>query len=114
MQLMRKSLHIVGDFSVSLSEFLHTALNLGRVFSKLLEFQRQHRQSLVDVVVKFSPNSGALLLLCFDQLPAHTEKFLLHLFTVGYVLRENQNSSHGTIGFSPRTNFPSSPTSDAC
>src|SRR6201997_1958900 len=111
--MVRQGLNIVRDLSHLSLEFLHTGLDFRRILLQLFEFERQHCEPLVDVVMKLSSNASAFLFLRFDQFLAHTQGFLFQLFTAGYVFRKNKNSSHCAIGIPPRTNFPSSPTSAA-
>ena len=50
-----------------------TRLRTSEGFScELFEFECQHCESLVNVVVKLSPDPGPFLLLRFDQLSTHT------------------------------------------
>src|SRR6201987_444194 len=111
--MVRQGLNIIRNLSHLSTEFLHTGLDFRRILLQLFEFARQHCEPLVDVVMKLSSNASALLFLRFDQFLAHTQDFLLQLFTAGYVLRQNKNSSHCAIGIPPRTNFPSTPPSAA-
>src|ERR1700757_3958123 len=113
MQIVRQGLHIVRKLGRLISEFLHTALDFRRILLQLFEFERQHCEPLIDVVMKLSSNASAFLFLRFDQLSGHAQEFLFQLFTAGYILRKNKNSSHRAIGISPGTNLPSSPTTAA-
>src|SRR5215469_15122619 len=76
---------------------------------ELLELERQHCKSLVDVIVQLSPDSHPLLFLRFNQLPAHAGKRLFHLLATGDVLGKDENSSHGAFRGLPRANFPACP-----
>src|SRR5579863_10002454 len=110
---MRQGLHVIRDLSQLSSKFRHAGLDFRRVLLQLFEFEHQHGEPLVDVVMKLSSNASAFLFLRLDQFPAHTQDFFFEVLTTGYVLRKNKNSAHCAIGISPRTNFPSSPTSAA-
>jgi hypothetical protein len=60
----------------------------------LFEVDSQHCQSLVDVVVKFSSNPSAFLLLCFDQLSRHVRKSLLCQLALGDITRDSAHAQH--------------------
>ena len=72
MQLVRQGLDIVGNVTRLFPQFLQTVLNISRIVLQLFEFDCQHCQSLVDVVVKLSPDPGTFLLLRLNQLSAQT------------------------------------------
>src|SRR5215813_2653897 len=74
---MRQRLHVVRNFIHFLSQLLQASFELGRIALQLLKFNRQHCESLVDIVVKLSPNPSTLLLLGLDQLAGHLRKSLL-------------------------------------
>src|ERR1700747_3671252 len=93
MQIVRQGLNIVRDLSRLSSEFLHTGQDFRRILLQLFEFERQHCEPLVDVVMKLSSNASAFLFLRFDQFLAHTQEFLFQLFTAGYILRKNEKAS---------------------
>ena len=52
---------------------------------RLFEFNRQHRESLVDVVVKFSADLRTFFLLRFDQFPRHLSQSLFRLLALSHV-----------------------------
>src|SRR5215472_2213470 len=80
---------------------------------QLIELHRKHGESLVDVVVKLSPDPGAFLLLRFNQLSTHVRKSLFHLLAAGNVLGEDENPSRQSLEVQPRTNLPADPCSAA-
>ena len=82
---MRQGLDVIRNFCRLFSEFLHTASHLRRIFLELFEFDCQHCESLVYVVVKLSPDPGTFLLLRLDQFPRHLRKSLFRFFAFGNV-----------------------------
>ena len=52
----------------------HAGPDFRRIFFELFEFDGQHGKPLVDVIVKFSRNPGAFLLLSLNQLSGHAQK----------------------------------------
>ena len=81
---MRQGLHVVGNLARLLTYFLKTAPNLRMIVLHLFEFYRNHCKSLIDVVMKLSPDAGAFLLLCFDQAAAHRAQQLLRASRFGH------------------------------
>lgn len=68
-------MNIGGYLRSMLLKFANTSGELGRikkVFLELCQFDGQQCEPLTDVVVKFSCDSAALLLLCLNQLAADT------------------------------------------
>src|SRR6267378_1881062 len=75
MQLVRQGLNIGGYLRNLFMEFTHTAADTGqdeRIVVKLLYLDSQKRETLTNVVVKFSANPATFLLLCLNQPAAHT------------------------------------------
>src|SRR5205807_1088670 len=63
--------------------------------SILIHLSNSHRhesQPLVDIVVQFSRDSSALLLLRFDQFAAHSSKRLFCLFAISNVGNDGENA----------------------
>src|ERR1700747_428238 len=109
--MVRQGLNVIRNLSHLSSEFLHAGLDFRRILLQLFEFERQHCEPLVDVVMKLSSNASAFLFLRFDQFLAHTQEVLFQLFTAGYILRKNENPSHSAFRGLPRTNLPACPMS---
>src|SRR5215470_3091316 len=111
MQVVRQGLNIVRNLSHLSSEFLHAGLDFRRILLQLFEFEGQHCEPLVDVVMKLSSNASAFLFLRFDQLSTHIRECLFHLLATGDVLCKDENPSDSPFSGLPRTNLPACPMS---
>src|SRR3982750_4608681 len=60
-QVVRQGLHVVGNLTRLLAYLLKTAPNLRMIVLHPFEFYRDHCKSLINVVVKLSPDAGAFL-----------------------------------------------------
>jgi hypothetical protein len=84
---MRQQLNVTAYCVRVIPQFLHPKLHFGRqvhLFS-FNEFQLhcQHRKTLGDIVVKFSCDPGALLLLCFPEFAIQSQERLFCLLALG-------------------------------
>src|SRR6201981_958169 len=59
--MVRQGLNVIRNLSHLSSEFLHAGLDFRRILLQLFEFERQHCEPLVDVVMKLSSNASAFL-----------------------------------------------------
>ena len=89
MQLVGQGLHVIRNPSCLFLQFLHTAADfygqLRIVLSKLLKIDSQHCKTLAYIVVQFSRNACAFLLLRLNEFPAHAGKSLLGDFVISDV-----------------------------
>src|SRR5262249_49507775 len=81
---MRQGLDIAPEFlnllKAPLDAMLDLATGSGKSLFQILQISNHQCNSLIDVVVQFSGDPGAFLLMRLDQLAAHTrESFLVPL-----------------------------------
>src|SRR5438477_5638641 len=97
MQLVRQGLNIGSYLGNLFLEFTHTATDTGqddRIVVKLLYLDGQERETLTDVVVKLPADPATFLLLCLNQLAAHTCKRSFGQFALGDVAKRYHSSNN--------------------
>src|SRR5580704_18878986 len=89
MQLVRQGLDISRYLRGLPPEFAHTVTNfnrqIGRVLLDLFQLDGQQCETLTDVVVQLSCDTGTFLLLCLNQPAAQACKGPLRQFSLGDV-----------------------------
>src|SRR6201984_2021725 len=80
--MVRQGLNVIRNLSHLSSEFLHAGLDFRRILLQLFEFERQHCEPLVDVVMKLSSNASAFFLLSFNHLSGHVRQRLFRQFAL--------------------------------
>src|SRR5271170_1653631 len=97
MQLVRQGLNIGRYLGGLLLYFGDVSRELGRIGRALLElcqFNGQQRETLTDIVVKFSSDPAAFLLLCLNQFSAHARQSRIRQFAHRYVEKRNDRTDN--------------------
>ena len=89
MQAVRQGLNVLGHFQKTLAGVADVIVEFncrfGELLPPLLKVDRQHRHSLIDIVVQFSRDPGALLFLGFNQSAPNAGQRFLGLLALGHV-----------------------------
>src|SRR5271170_3419202 len=97
MQLVRQGLNIGRYLGGLLLYFGDVSRELGRIGRALLElcqFNGQQRETLTDIVVKFSGDPATFLLLRLNQLAAHARESRVRQFARRYVEKRNDGTNN--------------------
>lgn len=111
---MGETLHVFGDLRDAL-------LSLAKLFTESwgrrrktlapsIQFDRQKREALIDVIMKLSADPGTFLFLGFNQPPPNGRKTLFCEFSFGEVYTRADVASEGAIRIESRYAFIKNPT----
>ncbi len=97
---MRQTLHVFGylrDTFLGVAGLRNDLVVWGNMLTPLIQFHRQEREALIDIVVKFSANPGALLFMGFNQSAPYGGETLFGELSFGDVDTRAAVTSEGTI-----------------